>query len=142
MKKQSFDHAIVVLDSSSPAGDDGATLAASLLGADGRITLAVSLSGPEAWGMSAFAEAEKTPISEAATIYLGQVAERLGHPRVSTTALDGAELIGELIALVEESDADVVVMPAPMAARIMATKRAWATLPFPVVLVPGRPAAA
>lgn len=142
MKQQSFDHALVVLDSSSPIGDDGATLAASLLGADGRITLTVSLSGPEASGLSAFAAAEEMPIPEAAKIYLGQVAERLSHPRVSATAVDGTDFIADLIALVDESNADVVVLPAPLASRVMATKRAWAILPFPVVVVPGRPAAA
>ncbi|MDH3605962.1 MAG: hypothetical protein OER12_03090 [Acidimicrobiia bacterium] len=142
MKQQRFDRAVVLLDSSSSDGDDGASLAASLLGADGHLTLAVSLSGPEAWGVSAFADSEALSISDAATVYLKQVTERLDHPQISTTMVDGAELTAELIAMVEESDADVLVLPAPWAVRIMATKRSWAALSFPVVVVPARPSAA
>lgn len=142
MKQERFEHAVVLLDSSSPVGDVGAGFAASLLGPDGHITLAVSLSGPEAWGVRAFADAEDLSRSDAAKIYVEQVAERLDHKRVSTTVVDGAELTAELNTIVEQSNANVVVLPAPLAVRVMATKRAWATLPFPVVVVPDRPAAA
>lgn len=137
-----FERLVVLLDPSSPAGESGADLARSLVGHDGHLELAVALTGPEAWPFQAFADSEELPIKEAASIYLEQAAERLGHDRVSTTLVDGADLTADLVSVVEESDAHAVVAPAVMAARAMASKGAWATLPFPVLVVPGSPVAA
>ena len=132
MRQPRFDRVVVLLDSSSPTGDAGVGFASSLLGSDGYMTLAVSTSGPEASGLREFATAEEVAISEAADIYLEQVAERLGPYRVNTASLDGADLAGALKAVVQESSADVAVVPASLAARALE----GGSLSFPILVVP------
>ena len=142
MKLHRFERVVVLLDSSSPAGDAGVAFAAALLGADGYMTLAVSLAGPAASGLAEFADAEGVTISEAADIYLEQVAERLGPYRVNTRLMNGADAIADLLAVVEESNSNAAVVPAPLAAQTLATAGAWAGLRFPVLVVPEGPAPA
>ncbi|MDH3731378.1 MAG: hypothetical protein OES13_09710 [Acidimicrobiia bacterium] len=132
MKQRRFERVVVLLDSSTVVGDAGVGFAASLLGADGYMTLAVSISGPEASGLREFADAEEVSISEAAELYLEQVAERLGPYRVNTSTLDGTDLAGDLKAVVDESSADAAVVPASLAARALEHK----TLSFPILVVP------
>lgn len=137
-----FDRLLVVLDPSSKDGERGAELASTLIGDDGYLELAVAMSGPEAWALEAFAESEAISTKEAAGIYLDQAAERLGGIRVDTTTIEGADLASELVRAAEAADASVVVLPAIMAARVMASKQSWADVPFPIIVVPRTTAAA
>lgn len=137
-----FDRLLVVLDPSSKDGERGAELASTLIGDDGYLQLAVAMSGPEAWALQAFAESENISTKEAASIYLHQATERLGSSRVATTTLDGADLATELVRAAEAAGAGAVVLPAIVAARVMASKRSWADVPFPIVVVPRPPEAA
>jgi len=61
---------------------------------------------------------------------------------VSKDVLDGSDLAADLIKLGKDTNSQGVVAPALMAARIMASKRSWAMVPFPVVVVPRDPVAA
>lgn len=137
-----FERMVVLLDPSSEDGEAGAGLARSLLGGEGHVVLAVAMSGPEAWALEAYAEAEGVSVRDAASIYLAQVEERLGHGRVTVTVVDGADLAADLSWVAMEANADAVVVPAGMAARTIATKRAWAELPFPLLVTPRRLVAA
>ncbi|MBT8199909.1 MAG: hypothetical protein KJO36_05270, partial [Acidimicrobiia bacterium] len=118
-----FDRLFVLLDPSSKDGEDGAALALTLMGEDGHMQLAVAMSGPEAWALDAFAESEAISTKEAAGIYLDQAAARLGGNRVDTTTIEGIDLANELVHAAEEADAGVVVLPAILAARVMASKQ-------------------
>lgn len=137
-----FERMVVLLDPSSPDGESGAGLARSLVGRDGHVVLVASMTGPEAWALQAYADAEGVSVKEAASVYLAQVEERLGHGRVTATIVDGGDLAADLSWLAVEADADAVVVPAGMAARTIATKRSWAALPFPMLVTPRRPVAA
>lgn len=131
---------VVVLDPSSSEGDTTAQVASALVGEEGELQLVVPLSGPEALSLHDYAESEGVSIKEAAGIYLAQVSERLGRHGLTSTLIDGTDLAADLIEAVEQADAQGVVAPAELAARTMATKRRWAALPFPVVVVPARAA--
>ena len=135
-QQQWFDRVVVLLNSTSADGDAGVGFAASLLGADGYMTLAVPTAGPGASGLEGFAKAEDVTISDAADAYLEQVAERLGPYRVNTRALAGVDLATELKEIVEESSADAAVVPASLASPVLAS----GTLSFPMLVVPEGPA--
>ncbi|NNF54681.1 MAG: hypothetical protein HKN03_09605, partial [Acidimicrobiales bacterium] len=55
---------------------------------------------------------------------------------VDTTTIEGIDLANELVHAAEEADAGVVVLPAILAARVMASKQSWADVPFPIIMVP------
>ncbi len=133
---------LVLMDPSSQQGDSGAALASSLLGTDGHLCLAVEVMGPAAHALRAFADSEEISVRDAAMIYLGQAGMRLGHDRVSALLLDGDDLAAELPAVAAECEVDAVVIPAARAAAAIATKGAWASLPFPLLIAPGVPRAA
>lgn len=133
---------LVLMDPSSLQGDSGAALASSLVGPDGHLCLAVEVSGPSAHALRAFADSEEISVRDAAMIYLGQAGMRLGHDRVAPLLLDGVDLASELRWLAAECEVDAVVVPAVRAAAAIASKKAWASLPFPLLVAPGIPRAA
>ncbi len=136
-----FERLLVVLDPTSEDGERGAELALDLVGDEGHVELAVALSGPEAWALHAFAEAEDVSAAEAAVIYLDQAVERLGPRAVGATTVDGQDLPQDLVGAVSRAGANGAVLPAQMAARVLASISSWAAMPFPVVVVPQRSAA-
>lgn len=135
-----FERLLVLLDPSSEDGETGAVLASTMVGQAGHVELAVAMNGPETWALKAYAESEEISLKEAAWIYLDQAALRLGGKSVGTTTVEGLDLAPELVQAAEAAGAEALVLPALMAARVMASKQSWAGLALPVVVAPAQAA--
>lgn len=136
-----FERLVVLVDPSTPDGELGADLAQSLIAPDGRFHVAVALSSTSAWAFEAFADSERVSVNQAVGSYVTRVSDRLGRDRTTATFLSGEDIVFEVSALVQEVGANAVVVPATLAAQVLATKRSWAALPFPVIVAPGARAA-
>lgn len=139
MNATPYHHVLVLLDPGAPEGEQGLATADELVAAGGHLTLAVAISGPEAWALEDLARSEGVSVAAAAEIFLERACARSRTAQLSTTSLLGYDLFAELTVLVSELALSAMVVPGPMAVRALTTKRHWARLPVPVVLVPRMP---
>lgn len=102
---------VVLVDPTSP---DGQTSLALVRDDEQHVIVVVLMSGRASNALHEFAHHENTSVSNAAWIYLDQVAQRLERPGriVGTVAATGPDPAYELAVVAAEHDADRVLLPA------------------------------
>jgi hypothetical protein len=104
---------VVLVDPTSP---DGQTALALVRDDDQHVIVVVLMSGRASNALHEFAHHEDTSVSNAAWIYLDQVAQRLERPGriVGTVAAAGPDPAYELAMVAQENDAERVLLPSSL----------------------------